>query len=343
MSECPRSAPKKGHFMFDSLFPFYALAFVLSAATTALCERRFIPVLSKKAQQPIYTEGPSWHIKKSGTPTMGGLAFLPAAAVIWVLFSAVMFRETDREYVLSFSLTLGYAFLNALLGIFDDATKLRHKQNEGLTPTEKLIFQFLFSGLFLAGRAVLLGDGTELVFSFGTVHLGLFYYPLVLILLVGIVNFANLTDGIDGLASSVAFGIGVSMLYISAFLNPAVSVTATLMTGIAVGFLLFNLHPAKIFMGDTGSLFFGALTAGAAVSLGNPVFSVSFGGVYVIEGLSVVLQVLFYKLTKRRLFLMAPLHHHFEKRGWSENKICLVALLVTLALSVPVYFLYLPR
>ena len=155
-------------------------------------------------------------------------------------------------------------------------------------------------------------------------------------------NSTNLTDGIDGLSSSVAFGIGVSLFYISAALSPETSVIASIIIGATVGFLVFNIHPAKIFMGDTGSLFLGAIVTACAFNLGNPLLIIFIAGVYVIEGFSVVLQVSYYKLTHKRIFKMAPLHHHLEKCGWSENKICIAGILLTFILSLPAYIFYLP-
>lgn len=327
--------------MLDAYFPFYAFTFILTFLMTVLTERQLIPLLSARAKQPIYREGPGWHIKKSGTPTLGGLAFLAAALPVLILAPLLLKHHATTQ---SLSLTMGfaYALLNAFIGIADDLVKLGRRENEGLTPRQKLILQFLVAGLYLWGRHALLGDTTTLAFSFGTIDIGFWYYPLSLILLVGIVNCANLTDGIDGLAASVAFGIGVSLFYISAALSEEVGFLAASMMGISVGFLCFNLHPAKIFMGDTGSLFLGALAACSAFALGNPLLLLFFGAVYVLEGISVILQVIGYKLTGRRMFRMAPLHHHFEKLGWSENRICLVAMFFNLLCSVPAYILYLP-
>ena len=196
--------------------------------------------------------------------------------------------------------------------------------------------------LTIFSRAFLLGDNTKISFTFGDVELGLWYYPLTVILLLGIVNCANLTDGIDGLASSVAFSIGVSLFYVSFALNEETAIISSALIGAAIGFLIFNLHPAKIFMGDTGSLFFGALIASCALTLNNPILITFICGVYVLEGISDVLQVSYFKLTHKRIFKMAPLHHHLEKCGWSENKICIAAILATFVFSIPAYALYLP-
>lgn len=329
--------------MPGGLLPFYAFVFILSLLCTALLERRLIPLFSKIARQPIYEEGPSWHMKKSGTPTMGGLAFIGAVLLIWPLSLLLLRGYIDREGAISLSLLLGYALLHALLGFMDDLTKLRHRENAGLSAREKLIFQFLFAALFLLGRAYLLGDTTSLSTAIGSIELGVLYYPLALLVLVGTVNFANLTDGIDGLASSVAFGAAAALFFLSASNAAEVALVAVLMMGVTLGFLLFNLHPARIFMGDTGSLFLGALTVGSCFSLRAPTAVLSVGAVYILEGVSVMLQVAVFKLTRRRLFRMAPLHHHFERCGWSENRICLVAILLTLLCSLPAVWLYVPH
>ena len=160
--------------------------------------------------------------------------------------------------------------------------------------------------------------------------------------MLGLVNSANLTDGIDGLASSVAFSIGVSLFYISAALSMETAIISSAIIGASIGFLLFNIHPARIFMGDTGSLFFGALVASCAFTLKNPILMLFIAGVYVVEGISVVLQVSYYKLTHKRFFKMAPLHHHLEKCGFTENRICITAIMTTFIVSIPAYIFYLP-
>ena len=325
--------------MTDKYFPLYIFVFLFSLLITAALEKKLIPALSAHAKQPIYTDGPRWHIKKSGTPTMGGLAFFCAFAAV-SLASAAIIARTSQSSAYSLLLALAYAISNGLIGVLDDSRKLKHKENMGLRPKEKLLLQFIFAILFLIFRKVLLNDTSELYFSFGTVDLGMFYYPLSLITLLGIVNFTNLTDGIDGLASSVSFAAGVSLFYISFGTSRESAVISAALIGMSVGFLIFNLHPAKIFMGDTGSLFLGSLIAASAFSLKNLAVILFISGVFVLEGLSVVIQVVCYKLTKKRVFRMAPLHHHLEKCGWSENKICIVAMIATFVFSIPAYLLY---
>ena len=328
--------------MLDKYFPLYVFVFIFTFAFTAVFEKKLIPRLSKHARQPIYSEGPKWHMKKNGTPTMGGLAFLLSSSSILFCSLLFSFLFISKEIAVSIFLSLIFAFFNSAVGIIDDLKKLHRKQNKGLTPIQKLLLQFLAAILFLLGRHFLLGDGTELLFSFGVIDIGFIYYPLSVLLLLGIVNCANLTDGVDGLASSVAFGIGVSLFYVAAALSVDTGIIASAIIGASIGFLMFNLHPAKNFMGDTGSLFFGALIASCGFTLKNPFLFLFVSGVYVIEGISVILQVLSYKITHKRIFKMAPIHHHLEKCNWPENRICIVAILLTFVLSIPAYIFYLP-
>ncbi len=328
--------------MLDRYFPLYIAVFLFTLILTALSERKLIPRLQRDAAQPIYSDGPSWHIQKSGTPTMGGLAFLIAISASLSLSSLFLIWRGDGESALSVLLCLFYSLANAAVGIIDDLTKLKRKRNDGLTPRQKIFLQLIISVLFLLGEGYISDFSHSVSFSFGELELGILYYPLALIILLGIVNCANLTDGIDGLASSVAFSIAISLFYISASLFSDVALISSALIGATVGFLIFNIHPARIFMGDTGSLFFGALVASSAFALGNPLIILPISGVYVIEGVSVILQVLFYKTLRRRIFKMAPLHHHLERCGWNENRICIAAMITTFILSVPAYILYLP-
>ena len=328
--------------MLDKYFPLYIIVFLISFGATVVIEKRLIPYLSKRAKQPIYEDGPRWHLKKSGTPTMGGIAFLLSVLLAVIFASLALFNTSNADIILSLIISLLFATLNSAIGIIDDLKKLHRKQNLGLSPTQKLILQFTIAALFLVARYYLLGDKGTLSFSFAEIDIGPMYYPLSLIILVGIINCANITDGIDGLASSVAFSIGVSFLFISAALNTAAGVLSTAIIGSSLGFLIFNLHPARIFMGDTGSLFFGALIATCGFTLNNPILTIFIAGVYALEGASVILQVAWYKLFKKRIFKMAPIHHHYEKCGWSENRICIVAMLLTFLFSIPAYIFYLP-
>ena len=315
----------------------YVFVFLFTLTATVLIARLVIPFLKKRAEQPIYEDGPKWHMSKAGTPTMGGISFLIAISISLFLSSLYLRLANDDRASTSVLICAVYAILNASVGIIDDITKLKHKKNAGLTPRAKLILQFVISSSFLISRKLFLGEGTTISSRFGEIDLGIIYYFLSLVILVGITNCANLTDGIDGLATSVAFAIGVSMLYFSYMRVESVSFISASLIGATVAFIIFNIHPAKIFMGDTGSLFLGSLAASLAFELKNPMIAVINGGVYVIEGVSVILQVLFFKLFKRRLFKMAPIHHHLEKCGWDENKICVLAIVLTLLFSIPVF------
>ena len=186
--------------MLDTYFPLYITVFLIATVATFAIERRLIPVLTRKAQQPIYEGGPRWHVKKSGTPTMGGVAFLISVSVALITAAVVLLFSGKREAVLSIVICQAYAALNACIGIIDDMKKLHRKQNQGLTPLGKLSLQLMLAILFLIARRFVIGDGTSLSFSFGEIDLGIFYYPIAIIILLGVINCANLTDGIDGLA-----------------------------------------------------------------------------------------------------------------------------------------------
>ncbi len=328
--------------MTDPHFIFYIFIFFSTFLLTALAEKLLIPKLSTEAKQPIYAEGPKWHMSKQGTPTMGGLAFLIALFISLSIAILYLLSADLEQEAKSLGICLIYAALNSLIGIWDDLKKLANKKNNGLTPTQKLLLQGVLAAGFLVARALILSESSILSFAGGDVDIGPIYYPLSFLVLIGITNCANLTDGIDGLASGVAFAIGVALFYISFALNYEVATVSAALMGAASAFLIFNLHPAKIFMGDTGSLLFGSLIASMGLSLGNPIIILFICGVYVIEGASVILQVIWYKLKRKRLFKMAPIHHHLEQSGWSENRICIVAIITTLLFSVPAFIFYMP-
>lgn len=309
-----------------------AVVFLSVTFTTILIEKMLVGTLGAKASQPIYEAGPSWHISKRGTPTMGGLAFLITILCSFFIASQILFHFENEKQAVSILISLLFCLGNATIGLVDDLTKLRKKENAGLTPLQKLLFQFIFAILFLMARRHFLNDTTVIKSNLFVIDLGFIYYPLAIVLLLGIINCANLTDGVDGLASVVALTIGAVFLFIGSQ-NTETSVVSSALMGGSAGFLLFNAYPAKIFMGDTGSLLLGAITATLAFSLGNPLIIIFIGGVYVIEGISVILQVAIYKTTKKRIFKMAPIHHHLEKCGFSECRICAIAIITTLILS----------
>lgn len=288
-----------------------------------------IPYLkSKKLGQKILEIGPRWHAGKEGTPTMGGLFFILPMLVAVPVYA--IFSDGNPTGLL---LTFGLAVSMGLVGFVDDLTKFRKKENAGLSPVQKLVFQFLAAALYVGGMA-LTGEIDTVVSFFCfpvSLDLGFFYYMLLLIFIVGIDNSVNLTDGIDGLCGSVSVACLAFFVSLGFLLNlPDVSVLSACAVGGLFGFLAYNLYPAKVFMGDTGSLFLGGLAVGLSILADYELLIALVGLVYLIEEASVVLQVGYFKLSHgKRLFRMAPIHHHFEKGGWSENKIVLVALVLT--------------
>lgn len=332
--------------MFDVIL--FVAALVLTFALTAAISHKLIPVLkSKKMGQKILEIGPRWHKSKEGTPTMGGIAFIAATVVVAVLACIASALWGDIESVLPFVYVLLYGVLNGLIGVIDDSAKLRKKQNEGLTARQKYLLQLVAAALFLILMSVTGIVDTTLYIPFVGVtwDLGFFYYVIALLLLTGMVNSINLTDGIDGLASGVTLVVGIFFAAVAFFaaqaasVAPALSLIGATLIGGTLGFLVYNFYPARVFMGDTGSLYLGGMVVGASFLLGNPLIVVVCGIVYICETASVMLQVTYFKLTHgKRLFRMAPIHHHFEQCGWSEVKIVSVFTAVTALACLVAWF-----
>ena len=307
-----------------------------SFAITALLGRWLIPELHKlKFGQTIREVGPKWHKNKQGTPTMGGLMFILGIAVAMMaclpVFYTLGVEETFLMKVKVFA-GLGMAVAFGAIGFMDDYISILKKRNLGLTEKQKLVLQFAVAAAYFLSLG-LAGEPTATTIPFvGQLDLGWFYYILAAIVLVGLVNAVNFTDGIDGLNSTVSFFVFLALSLCAG----ALSMTGLTALGLAaaagcVGFLLWNWHPAKVFMGDTGSLFLGGMVGALAFGLDLPILLLPVGLVYWAEILSVVLQVTYFKATHgKRLFKMSPIHHHFEMCGWSEVKICLVFGLVAL-------------
>lgn len=313
---------------------FYCILILGVFISTVWLTKNIIPKFCGIAKQPIYDGGPSWHVKKSGTPTLGGIGFIIPSFILMLTVSVFCLKSNLEYNGKSLMIASVFCFSNAMIGVIDDLTKIKHSKNAGLSPKQKLALQGITSAGFLLARAKLIGSDTKLYFGDLFVDLGPLYYLFAILFLVGIVNCANLTDGVDGLASSVAFAISSFTFLLSISRSFEASILSSIGIGATIGFLIFNIHPAKIFMGDTGSLFLGALCASYAFSLNSLPAYLLICGVYVTEGASVILQVIHFKTTGKRLFKMAPLHHHLEKCGFDESKICVYAILVTLVLSV---------
>ncbi|MBQ2766283.1 MAG: phospho-N-acetylmuramoyl-pentapeptide-transferase [Clostridia bacterium] len=321
---------------------YFIIALVLTFGLTALSARVLIPKLrSMKLGQQILDIGPRWHKSKEGTPTMGGISFIIASLIVFVIMAVVMNINQVEEGLSTAVIVILFAAVNGAIGVVDDLTKFKNHRNEGLTASQKYLLQLISAGLFLAAMKVTGNITTELSIPYFniSVELGIFYYIFSILLITGIVNAVNLTDGIDGLASSVTLALG-AFFAVAAFAGgmlPTAVVSAITM-GACLGFLVYNFYPARVFMGDTGSLFLGALAIGMAFMVKEPLIIVVVGIIYICEAASVILQVGYYKLTKKRLFKMAPIHHHFEKCGWSELKIVGVFSLVTVLAGILAYF-----
>lgn len=318
----------------------YAAALILTFGITVLVSRKLIPILkSHKMGQPILEIGPRWHKSKEGTPTMGGLAFILASVVVGLAGCVYLGIEDGLRSTLPFVFTLALGVAGGLIGCIDDMAKLKKKQNEGLTAKQKFLLQLITAALYLLGMSLVCGVDTTIYFPFigAEVDFGFAYYVVALLLLTGVINSVNLTDGLDGLCSSVTFVVGI-FFTLAGFLNGLAEpdggllLLGAVMSGSCAGFLVYNFYPARVFMGDTGSLFFGGLVVGGAFMVDNILLVLLFGIVYIIETASVILQVTYFKLTHgKRLFKMAPIHHHFEKCGWSEIKIGMIASAITAA------------
>lgn len=291
----------------------YLIYLAESAVLTVILGFFAIPLLKKlKARQSIREEGPKSHRIKSGTPTMGGL-FMLLSAVLVVIFNKMI----DPSVLWLLFLTLGHG----LLGFLDDFIKAEKKRNLGLTAKQKMLGQIILAVLFCWGvvDTLHLPYSIAIPFTHTDISIGLLYYPFVVLVIVGASNAVNLTDGLDGLASGccvIAFSAYAMFCYMTGFNDLGYFII--ILAGSCIGFLFFNYHPAKIFMGDTGSLALGGAIAGISVMTRTELLLIFLGLIFVLEALSVIIQVASFQLTGKRVFKMSPLHHHFELSGWSE-------------------------
>ena len=301
-------------------------AFISFALTVLLCPI-FIPILHRmKFGQFIREEGPESHLKKAGTPTMGGIVMLAAFTV-----SSLAYMLNESQIFPVILLTVGFGFI----GFLDDFIKLAKKRSLGLRAWQKLGLQIVLTGYF---AYVIMNDYPELTqiiipFTGGQVvwNLGILFVPFVFIAVLGTVNGANFTDGLDGLATSVTVVIAMFFAIFSLRIESPVYLTAMIMIGTLLGFLIFNTYPAKVFMGDTGSLALGGFVAAEAFMLKAPLFIIIVAFIYLAEILSVMLQVSYFKITHgKRIFKMSPIHHHFELSGFEETRVVAMFTVVTI-------------
>lgn len=316
----------------------YVIGTMIAAAViTALLGLVLIPFLRKlKFGQTILDIGPKWHKSKQGTPTMGGIMFIIGTLLaIGGVVAFIKIKNPDilpSEPIFKTRFTAGIfmAIAFAAIGFIDDYIKVVKKQNLGLTELQKTILQVIVTIGYLFSLG-LSGDVTTYIPFLGDVNLGIFYWILAFITIYGFVNAVNLTDGIDGLASSVTLVVGLAFMVCALNFEKYahISLLAAALVGGCAGFLLWNFHPAKVFMGDTGSMFLGGMVMALAFGINRPILIFPIGIIYLIEAFSVVIQVTYYKRTKKRLFKMTPIHHHFEMSNWSEYKIVGVFSFVT--------------
>lgn len=326
-------------------------AALISFIVASLIGSKLIPYLVKvKCGQTIKEIGPSWHKNKQNTPTMGGLMFIASTliAALITCLCAHMAQKGD-DYVVNRLQTAqvvgGFlmAFLYGAIGFVDDFISIKKKRNLGLTAVQKLILQFTVAFVYLIAMRIF-GDNTQTLIPFyGPIDLGICYYIISAVFIVGIVNAVNLTDGIDGLNGSVTMFVSaffMVMAGVSGFIG--MNIFCAALAGGCLGFLVWNFNPAKIFMGDTGSLFLGGAVCAAAFALDVPILLIPLGVIYLVEMFSVIIQVTYFKLSHgKRVFKMTPIHHHFEMSGWNEVKIVVVFSIVTFLMGIGTLLLYL--
>ena len=314
--------------VYISLF----LSFILTTAIAPI----FIPFLLKlKVGQTVRDDGPESHLKKNGTPTMGGIIIL-----IGFIGGSVIFCSRYSNTIPIMLMTIGFG----LIGFIDDYIKVVLKRSMGLRAWQKLLLQIIVTAIFAVYLTKVSGVNLLLRVPFTNgymLDLSWFSYVILFIAVLGTVNGANLTDGVDGLASSVTIVIAIYFAIIAVLENMGLEPTSLALIGSLLGFLVFNCYPAKVFMGDTGSLALGGYVIATAYMLNMPLYVIIVAVIYLVENISVMLQVSYFKITKgKRLFKMAPIHHLFEKSGWSETKVVTVFTIVSIFAAVIGYLGY---
>ena len=315
----------------------YALIAAVGFAVSMLVTARLIPLMKhRQFGQFIREEGPQAHLSKAGTPTMGGIAFIIGITAAMIASMFMKGSMTTEKIAILLSM---FAF--GAIGFIDDYNKVAKKQNEGLTPKQKLILQVVF-GIALAIYMMSKAGTTMLIPFFGkTVDFGIMYIPFVVFIEVAMANAVNLTDGLDGLAASTSSIVACTFAIVGMTVhggNEPMAVAGQAVFGALLGFLIYNHYPARIFMGDTGSMALGGVLSAMAI-VGHMEWLLPIAGlIYVIEALSVIIQVTFFKKTGgKRVFRMAPIHHHFELGGWHETKVVRVFCLFTFVCCVIAY------
>lgn len=317
---------------------FQITILLISFVVSVVCGIIVIPILKRlKVGQIERDDGPQSHLKKQGTPTMGGI-IMALVMIVMSVFLFFKYRTSNPEVIAKMIplvfVTIGFG----LVGFVDDFKKLILKNTKGLKPMYKMIGLLIISVVYTLYLVKFLNIGTETYIPLVKTYINLpmwIYIPFAIFVLLGTTNAVNLTDGIDGLSTSVTTIILTCLVSISIIMGVAeINLVGTVLIGACLGFLLFNLHPAKVFMGDTGSLLLGGAISGIALYLKMPLILVIIALIPIIETLSVIIQVVYFKKTGKRAFKMAPIHHHYELCGWKESKVVSVFSIITLILCV---------
>lgn len=289
-----------------------------------------IPVLHKmKFGQTVRDDGPQSHLKKNGTPTMGGVMFMVAITAVTLLRAGI-----NTNVLMALLCMLGFG----LIGLMDDLVKIKMTRSLGLTAKQKILLQVILAFAVSYYQYKVVGDGSQFIVPFvqAEINIGIAYIPFMMIVVLGTVNAVNLTDGLDGLASGIT-AIVALFFTVFAFIvvqNVEISQFAAATLGACMGFMWFNVNPAKVFMGDTGSMALGGAVTAFALFTNSALLIPIVGGIYFAEALSVIIQVLYFKKTRKRVFKMAPLHHHYEQCGWPETKVVFIFWLVAALLAI---------
>jgi len=311
---------------------------LLSFAITVVLGLIIVPILRKlKVGQIERSDGPESHLKKQGTPTMGGIIIMLGIIIVTVgayIYYKLRNPELAQNLLPILGLTIGFG----IIGFIDDFKKLVLKNTKGLSPSLKMLGLLIISVIYVLYLINGLNLGTEMYLPIVKKYITLpiyFYIPFAIVVILATTNAVNLTDGIDGLSSSVCTIIITCLTIIATIFEvKEIVVFGAIVIGAVLGFLMFNIHPAKVFMGDTGSLFLGGVISGIALYLKMPLILLVIAIIPVIETLSVIIQVTYFKKTGKRVFKMAPIHHHFELSGWKENQVVMLFSVITLVVSV---------
>lgn len=301
----------------------------VSIIVSLIIGKYVIKILKRaKVGQSIRDDGPKSHYSKAGTPTMGGIIFIISTLLVLLIFGGYSF-----ENIIVIIGMLGFG----LVGFIDDFFKLVLKRSLGLTEKQKLLFQIIISVVLIYLMSKINGNIGNIIIPFTKtkINLGILTYPILVFIMLGTVNATNITDGLDGLAASVTVPVFITLTIISSYFKSDISLFSIIFAGSLIGFLAYNSNPASVFMGDTGSMAIGGALVTICIMFNMPLHLIIIGGVYVMETMSVIIQTISYKTrNKKRVFLMSPIHHHYELKGYKEPKIVAAFTILSIILSI---------